>query len=162
MTRSHLQIGSMTRPSPGSDCREGLSSLRYFQLDDPGEACPCVCLWRPTCHEAREPNRIQNSYSHYPTKEISDTSIVDHAFITIDYDNGSKANLGLCMYLKPRNLMGEGLEIGLIGENGGQMVARNDKTIDIVGGQDWTKDHLDIDVSSDSIMGGHTGADPAH
>lgn len=104
-----------------------------------------------------ERNQIQNSYSHYPTKEISDTSIVDHAFITIDYDNGSKANLGLCMYLKPRNLMGEGLEIGLIGENGGQMVARNDKTIDIVGGQDWTKDHLEIDVTSDSIMGGHTG-----
>lgn len=104
-----------------------------------------------------EPNLIRNSYSHYEPKEISDTSIVDHAFITIDYDNGSKANLGLCMYLKPRNLMGEGLEIGLIGENGGQMVARNDKTIDIVGGQDWTKDHLDIDVASDSIMGGHTG-----
>ncbi|CAM4246326.1 putative dehydrogenase [Paenibacillus endophyticus] len=102
-------------------------------------------------------NRITNSYSHYPAKNISDPSIVDHAFITIDYDNGSKANLGLCMYLKPRNLMGDGLEIGLIGENGGQMVAKNDKTIDIVGGEDLTKDHLEIDVTSDSIMGGHTG-----
>ncbi len=104
-----------------------------------------------------QPNKITNSYSHYPAKEIADVSIVDHAFITIDYDNGSKANLGLCMYLKPKNLMGEGLEIGMIGENGGQMVARNDKTIDIVGGNDLTKDHLDIDVTSDSIMGGHTG-----
>jgi predicted dehydrogenase len=104
-----------------------------------------------------ESNMITNSYTHYPAKMISDVSIVDHAFITVDYDNGSKANLGLCMYLKPRNLMGEGLEIGLIGENGGQMVARNDKTIDIVGGNDLTKDHLDIDVTSDSILGGHTG-----
>lgn len=104
-----------------------------------------------------QPNQITNSYSHYPAKEIADVSIVDHAFITVDYENGSKANLGLCMYLKPRNLMGEGLEIGLIGENGGQMVVRNDKTIDIVGGNDSTRDHLDIDVTSDSIMGGHTG-----
>ena len=104
-----------------------------------------------------EQNLITNSYSHYPAKTIADTSIVDHAFITVDYDNGSKANLGLCMYLKPRNLMGEGLEIGLIGENGGQMVARNDKAIDIVGGADFTKEHLDMDVTSDSIMGGHTG-----
>ncbi|MBT2293390.1 Gfo/Idh/MocA family oxidoreductase [Paenibacillus albidus] len=102
-------------------------------------------------------NLIANSYSHYDPKTITESTIVDHAFITVDYDNGSKANLGLCMYLKPRNLMGEGLEIGLIGENGGQMVARNDKTIDIAGGQDSTKEHLEIDVTSDSIMGGHTG-----
>ncbi|MGO4108593.1 Gfo/Idh/MocA family protein [Paenibacillus sp. YAF4_2] len=104
-----------------------------------------------------QPNMITNSYSHYPAKPIEDVSIVDHAWVTIEYENGSKANLGLCMYLKPRNLMGDGLEIGLIGENGGQMVAKNDKTIDIVGGQNFTRDHLDIDVTSDSIMGGHTG-----
>ncbi|MCM3748058.1 Gfo/Idh/MocA family oxidoreductase [Paenibacillus pasadenensis] len=104
-----------------------------------------------------ESNQITNSYTHYPTKEIKDVSIVDHAFVTIEYENGSKANLGLCMYLKPRNLMGEGLEIGLIGDNGAQMVVRNDKTIDIVGGADSTHEHLDIDITTDSIMGGHTG-----
>ncbi|SFI98478.1 Predicted dehydrogenase [Paenibacillus sp. UNC496MF] len=104
-----------------------------------------------------ERNLITNSYTHYPAKTIVDTSIVDHAFITIDYDNGSKANLGLCMYLKPKNLMGEGLEIGLIGDNGGQMVARNDKVIDIAGGADSTRERLDMDVTSDSILGGHTG-----
>lgn len=104
-----------------------------------------------------QPNLITNSYSHYPAKPIDNVSIVDHAWVTIEYENGSKANLGLCMYLKPRNLMGDGLEIGLIGENGGQMVAKNDKTIDIVGGHNFTRDHLDIDVTSDSIMGGHTG-----
>ncbi|WCT54954.1 Gfo/Idh/MocA family oxidoreductase [Paenibacillus kyungheensis] len=102
-------------------------------------------------------NMIYNSYSHYPVKSIEQTSIVDHAFITIDYENGSKANLGLCMYLQPRNLLDEGLEIGLIGENGVQMVAKNDRTIDIAGGADYTREHLDMDVTSDSIMGGHTG-----
>ncbi|WP_018750649.1 Gfo/Idh/MocA family protein [Paenibacillus sanguinis] len=102
-------------------------------------------------------NLIQNSYSHYPAKYIDDSSVVDHAFITIDYDNGSKANLGLCLYLKPRNLSDDGLEFGLIGSNGAQMLARNDKTIDITGGHDCSRDHLEVDVTSDSIEGGHTG-----
>ncbi|CAM4196433.1 Gfo/Idh/MocA family oxidoreductase [Paenibacillus macerans] len=104
-----------------------------------------------------QPNLITNSYSHYPAKNIDNPTVVDHAFITIDYDNGSKANLGLCLYLKPMNLMGDGLEIGLIGSNGAQMVVKNDKTIDIAGGENSTRDHLDIDVISDSITGGHTG-----
>ncbi|MNE60131.1 hypothetical protein D3C80_1552590 [compost metagenome] len=102
-------------------------------------------------------NLIANSYSHYPAKYIDNPSVVDHAFITVDYENGSKANLGLCLYLKPRNLMDEGLEFGLIGSNGAQMVARNDKIIDITGGENYTHDHLEIDVTSDSISGGHTG-----
>lgn len=104
-----------------------------------------------------QPNLITNSYSHYPAKTIENPTVVDHAFITVEYANGSKANLGLCLYLKPRNLTGDGLEIGLIGSNGAQLVARNDKTIDIAGGENYTRDHLDIDVTSDSIMGGHTG-----
>ncbi|OCT15511.1 oxidoreductase [Paenibacillus pectinilyticus] len=105
-----------------------------------------------------EENMITNSYTHYPPKVISQTNIVDHAWVTIDYENGSKANLGLCMYLKPRNLMDEGLEIGLIGNNGAVMVAKKDRTIDIAGGPDMTKEHIDTDVASDSYSNGHTGS----
>lgn len=100
---------------------------------------------------------ITNSYTHYPAQVVNDSSIVDHAFVIVDYDNGSKANLGLCMYLKPRNLMEEGLEIGMIGENGAQMVAKRDKTIGIYGGENYTKELLDIDTRSDSLLNGHTG-----
>jgi predicted dehydrogenase len=100
---------------------------------------------------------ITNSYTHYPPKVIGNSSILDHAWVIVDYDNGSKANLGLCMYLKPRNLMEEGLEIGLIGDNGAQMIAKKDKTIGIYGGENYTKEHLDIDTRSDSLLGGHTG-----
>ncbi|GBF77094.1 hypothetical protein PA598K_05618 [Paenibacillus sp. 598K] len=100
---------------------------------------------------------ITNSYTHYEAKEIDHSSIVDHAWVMVDYDNGSKANLGLCMYLQPRNLMEEGLEFGLIGSNGAQMQAKKDKTIHIYGGEDYTKEHIDVDVRSDSIAGGHTG-----
>ncbi|RJE87543.1 gfo/Idh/MocA family oxidoreductase [Paenibacillus sp. 1011MAR3C5] len=100
---------------------------------------------------------ITNSYTHYPAKVISDSSIVDHAWVIVEYENGSKANLGLCMYLKPRNLMEDGLEFGLIGNNGVQMTAKKDSRIGIYGGDDYTKEYIDVDVRSDSIMGGHTG-----
>lgn len=103
-------------------------------------------------------NLISNSYTHYPSKIIESTSIIDHAWVTVDYENGSKANLGLCMYLKPKNLMEEGLEIGLIGRNGGQMVAKQDRTIDIAGCGDGTKEHIALDVESDTSEGGHTGS----
>jgi predicted dehydrogenase len=103
------------------------------------------------------PSLITNSYTHYPAKEISTSSVIDHAWVIVEYKNGSKANLGLCMYLKPRNLMEEGLEIGLIGENGAQMIAKKDKTIGIFGGENYTKEFLDIDTRSDSLLGGHTG-----
>lgn len=100
---------------------------------------------------------ITNSYTHYPPKAISDSSIVDHAWVIVEYENGSKANLGLCMYLQPRNLMEEGLEFGLIGNNGAQMTAKKDSRIGIFGGEDFTKEYIDVDVRSDSIAGGHTG-----
>ena len=53
--------------------------------------------------------------------------------------------------------MDEGLEIGAIGSNGAQMVAKKDKTIGIFGGKDMTKEFIDIDTQSDSVKGGHTG-----
>lgn len=105
-----------------------------------------------------QPNVITNSYTHYETRTLTSTSIVDHAWVIVEYENGSKANLGLCMYLKPRNLMDEGLEIGLLGSNGGQMIAKKDKTIDIFGPEDRSRDHIDLDHESDSVNGGHTGS----
>lgn len=105
-----------------------------------------------------EPNVITNSYTHYAPRTITSTTIVDHAWVTVEYENGSKANLGLCMYLKPRNLMDEGLEIGLLGSNGGQMIVKKDKTVDLFGPADTTRVHLDIDTDSDSVGGGHTGS----
>lgn len=101
---------------------------------------------------------ITNSYTHYPPKKIQNSTIVDHAWVTIDYENGSKAMLGLCMYLKPRNLTDEGLEIGLIGSNGAQMVAKRDCILEISGGEDATRELIQIDVESDSVEGGHTGS----
>ncbi|QGQ94134.1 gfo/Idh/MocA family oxidoreductase [Paenibacillus psychroresistens] len=101
---------------------------------------------------------ITNSYTHYPAKNISTSTIIDHAWVLVEYENGSKANLGLCMYLKPRNLTEEGLEIGLIGTNGAQMIAKNDRTLSIYGGEDSSIERIEVDSVSDSVLNGHIGS----
>lgn len=104
-----------------------------------------------------KPALIKNSYTHYPPKIIDNSTIVDHAWVIIDYENGSKANLGLCMYLKPFNCMDEGLEIGVIGSNGRQMVAKRDETLGIYGGEDRQKELIHFDVHSETFGDGHIG-----
>ncbi len=101
---------------------------------------------------------ITNSYTHYEPKLIHNSSVIDHAWVTIDYENGSKASLGLCMYLQPKNLTDEGIEIGLIGDKGGQMLARGDKTLEISGGTDFTKELIMADTISDKVNDGHIGS----
>ncbi len=78
---------------------------------------------------------INCSYSMSPPRVINDISIVDHAIVAIEYENGAKANLNLCMYLKPENASGDGLEIGFIGTNGKQLVIRRDEEFGIYGGE---------------------------
>ncbi|HEX7058048.1 MAG TPA: Gfo/Idh/MocA family oxidoreductase [Bacilli bacterium] len=101
---------------------------------------------------------ITNSYTHYDPKNISHSTVIDHAWVTVDYENGSKANLGLCMYLKPKNLMSDGIEIGLIGDNGGQMLAKDDKTLEIFGGENFTKELINVDTLTDKVNDGHIGS----
>lgn len=52
--------------------------------------------------------------------EYRDTDVLDHAFVTVDYENGMRANLSLCMFcpeLKGQKHM-HALEIGVIGDRG--------------------------------------------
>jgi myo-inositol 2-dehydrogenase/D-chiro-inositol 1-dehydrogenase len=78
---------------------------------------------------------IDCNYSLSEPKVINDISIVDHAIVAIEYENGAKANLNLCMYLRPMNVSGDGLEIGFIGTNGKQLIARRDEEFGIYGGE---------------------------
>lgn len=77
---------------------------------------------------------IDCNYSLSPPRVINEISIVDHAIVAIEYENGAKANLNLCMYLRPMNVSGDGLEIGFIGSNGRQLIARRDEEYGIYGG----------------------------
>ncbi|OGO81698.1 MAG: oxidoreductase [Clostridiales bacterium GWC2_40_7] len=102
-------------------------------------------------------NLIDCSYSIREPKVINQISIVDHAFVTIEYENGAKAQLGLCMYLKPMNNSGDGLEIGFIGDNGRQLIARMDESFSIFGGEFNDKVEYKLDVVSDNQGFGHIG-----
>ena len=102
-------------------------------------------------------NLIDCNYSVKEPKIISKVSIVDHAFVTIEYENGAKAQLGLCMYLKPQNNSGDGLEIGFIGDNGKQLIARRDECFGIYGGRFNDKTEYYPDIVSDNNGYGHIG-----
>jgi predicted dehydrogenase len=65
---------------------------------------------------------------------VTNSQVVDHAWVTIEYESGARANLGLCLYLRPNNLSEEGLEVGLIGSSGAQMVAYANQRIGLSGG----------------------------
>lgn len=65
---------------------------------------------------------------------VSDGEVIDNAWVTVEYESGARANLGVCLYLRPNNLAEEGLEVGLIGATGAQMVAYNNQRIGLAGG----------------------------
>ncbi len=102
-------------------------------------------------------NLIDCSYSIKDPKIIRDVSIVDHAFVTVEYENGAKAQLGLCMYLRPQNNSGDGLEVGFIGDNGKQLIARRDECFGIYGGEFNDKVEYSPDIISDNNGFGHIG-----
>jgi len=100
---------------------------------------------------------IDCNYSLSPPRIINDISIIDHAVVAIEYENGAKANLNLCMYLRPMNVSGDGLEIGFIGTNGRQLIARRDEEYGIYGGN--TADGVKYMLHPDEDGGkfGHIG-----
>lgn len=102
-------------------------------------------------------NLIDCSYSLKEPKIIRNVSIVDHAFVTIEYENGAKAQLGLCMYLRPENNSGDGLEIGFIGDNGKQLIARRDEHFGIYGGDKNDRVEYYPDIITDNNGFGHIG-----
>lgn len=107
------------------------------------------------------PVEIDCSYCPLPPATYDDIDVIDHAFVTIDYANGAKANLMLCMYLVPHNLTPEGLEVGAIGRNGLLLQANRDKTLVLTGGREEPLVRP-IDVDSDSVNGAHIGFRKQH
>ncbi len=65
---------------------------------------------------------------------VTDSQVIDHAWVTVEYESGARANLGLCLYLRPNNLAEEGLELGVIGSSGAQLVAYANKRLGLSGG----------------------------
>jgi predicted dehydrogenase len=105
-------------------------------------------------HTYKTGHKIQCSYSPYREQMLEDPTIVDHANILIEYENGAKANLGLCMYeIHPI----EGLEIGIMGNNGIWALAKNDSKLTIAGGPFGEIKEIKVDYYSDNQGIGHIG-----
>ncbi len=100
---------------------------------------------------------IDCSYSISKPKVMNKISIIDHAFVMIEYENGAKAQLSLCMYLKPMNNSDDGLEIGFIGDNGKELISRQDNRFGIYGGEFNDRAEYRPDTVTDNHGLGHIG-----
>ncbi|MEW5944603.1 MAG: Gfo/Idh/MocA family oxidoreductase [bacterium] len=97
---------------------------------------------------------IRCSYSISSEGFVSNPSIVDHAFVLVEYENGAKGNLGLCMYeIEPV----EGLEIGLMGDNGAHALAKRDISLIAGGGPLGDISEMPVDYYTDGRDIGHIG-----
>jgi predicted dehydrogenase len=98
-------------------------------------------------HVFKPGHKIQCTYSWQPGEIIKNPTIVDHANVLIEYENGAKGNLGLCMYeIQPI----EGLEIGIIGDNGAWALTKKDKELIIAGGPIGHLRDVEVDYYSDN------------
>jgi hypothetical protein len=105
-------------------------------------------------HLYKTGHKIQCAYSSHQGEPLRDPTIVDHANILIEYENGAKGNLGLCMYeVEPI----EGLEIGIMGNNGSWALAKKDIKLTIAGGPNGKMKEIEVDYYSDNERVGHIG-----
>lgn len=105
-------------------------------------------------HIYKSGHKIQCAYSSHQGEILKEPKIVDHANVLIEYENGAKGNLGLCMYeIEPI----EGLEIGIMGDNGAWALAKKDTKLTIAGGPVGKMKEIKIDYYSDNERVGHIG-----
>ncbi len=105
-------------------------------------------------HVVKHGHKIQCSYSTHSGEVLKNPTIIDHANVMIEYENSAKGNLGLCMYeIQPI----EGLEIGIIGDNGAWALTKNDSKFIIAGGPVGNVKEIEIDYYSDNEGVGHIG-----
>lgn len=103
--------------------------------------------------------KLNCSYAPDPEAIIHNPDIVDHAFVLVEYENSAKANLSLCMYqVEP----GEGLEIGIIGDNGTHALAKKDLCLSAGGGHLGEIEEVPVDYFSDNLGFGHIGVHIQH
>ncbi len=107
-------------------------------------------------HVWKSGSLIDCSYCPDEPRVIDKINTVDHAVVAVEYENGARASLILCMYLRPENVMPEGLEIGGIAESGRQFCAYQDQRLGI-GGIGEPFHFLDLDMISDNEGMGHIG-----
>ena len=105
-------------------------------------------------HVVKPGHKIQCLYSRFKGEILEDPQIVDHANVLVEYENGAKGNLGLCMYeIEPI----EGFEIGFMGDNGAWALAKKEESLVIAGGPVGKEKEIFIDNYSDNEGLVHVG-----
>ena len=107
-----------------------------------------------------EPRLIHCTYCAEPPKTIVHSTILDNAFVLIEYENGSRANLGLSMFIKPPSDSGNTLEIGAIGSQGLELMSNVEKGLLKIHSGDPTE-RKDFSMKLDTTFG-HSGAFEQH
>jgi predicted dehydrogenase len=107
-------------------------------------------------HVYKNDSVVDCNYCLDPPMKMDLIDTVDNAIVTVDYENGARAALMLCMYLQPGNVMFEGLEIGGICKSGRQLVAYSDERL-MVGGAGEEFHNIKLDMYADNEMLGHIG-----
>jgi myo-inositol 2-dehydrogenase / D-chiro-inositol 1-dehydrogenase len=103
--------------------------------------------------------KVNCGYAPDPDAIIKNPDILDHAFVMVEYENEARANLGLCMYeVEPL----EGLEIGLMGDNGTHALAKRDIRLDSGGGPLGEMQEIPVDYEGDNLALGHIGIQVEH
>jgi hypothetical protein len=103
--------------------------------------------------------KVNCGYAPDPDLMLKNPDIADHAFVLIEYANGAKANLGLCMYeVEPV----EGLEIGIMGDNGTHALAKRDIVLTAGGGPLGEIAEIPVDYFNDNLGIGHIGVQVQH
>lgn len=103
--------------------------------------------------------KVNCGYAPDPEFVIKKPDIVDHALVLIEYANKARADLRLCMYeVEPL----DGLEVGIIGNNGAHAVAKRDVILTAGGGTLGEMKEVPVDYVNDNHGIGHIGADTQH
>lgn len=97
---------------------------------------------------------VKCSYAPQPDLVVSSPDILDHAFVVVEYENGARANLSLCMYQQAPL---QGLEVNLCGANGAWAVAVKDERLIVGGGPMGKVRELPVDYFGDNEGFGHIG-----
>ncbi len=97
---------------------------------------------------------IKCSYAREKGIRIDNPSIVDHAFITVAYENSAVANLGLCMYESPPI---DGLRIGMVSVRGEHAVIDRDSSLELGGGPKGENKKYSLDMKLETFGIGHIG-----
>lgn len=70
--------------------------------------------------------KISCSYCPDPPKVLRHNNTIDNGWAMVEYVRGARANLGLCMFLRPPHKIWRGVELGLIGDNGKMLIGNVD------------------------------------